>query len=126
MSDQMMAQFVARRAMQLRMLIEGRFLNQGIELRVEMIDGHFGDNDWLFSPGFAFDCGSGKFYLSTRGHISRLQSKNPNDICRWIESDAHLQAKMSSKDDIIAYPTGTSQSIIDQVLDVCNSAALPN
>ena len=126
MSDYAMVQFVTQHAIQLRMLIEGHFLNQGIKLHIETIDGHFGDNDWLFSPGIAFRCGNDEFYLSARGHISRLQSKNPNDIARWIEDDVGIQAKLSNKDDIIAYPTGTSQSVIDQVLAICNSAALLN
>ena len=126
MSDYAMVQFVTQRAIQLRMLIEGHFLNQGIKLHIETIDGHFGDNDWLFSPGIAFRCGNDVFYVSARGHISRLQSKNPNDIVRWIGDDVGIPAKLSNKDDIIAYPTGTSQGVIDQVLAICNSAALPN
>ena len=123
-NDEMLGQYVANRAMQLRLLIQGNFFRQGIELCIEVIDGHFGDNDWLFVPGFVFRCGNDVFYLSTRGHIARLQSYDPNDSMRWIESDVGLQARMSNKDDIIAYPTGTSQSIIDQVLAICNSAAL--
>jgi hypothetical protein len=126
MSDQQMGQYVARRAFQLRVLIEGHFLQHGISCNVRVIDGDFGDNDWLFTPGFAFHTDSGEFYLTVRGHISRLQSHNPQDIARWIEDDVGLETKMSNKDDIIAYERGTSHEIITKVLELCDSAALPN
>ena len=109
--------------MQLRMLIEGYFLSQGIPCSISVIDGDFGDNDWLFTPGFAVRAGGAEFYLTVRGHISRLQSYDPRDIARWIEDDVDLQTKMSNKDDIIAYRIGTPREIIDQVIRICNSAA---
>ena len=128
MTDQEMGMYVARCAFQVRMLIEGHFLNQGVQLRIEVMDGYFNDEnkDWLFAPGYAFHSGKGVFYLSLRGHISRLQSSNPYDIARWIESDAGLQAKLSKNDDIVAYETSTSKELIDQVLEICNSASLPH
>jgi len=125
MTDYEQGQYVSSRAMQLRGLIEGLFLRQGIKLQVEIIEGQFGENDWLFSPGFIFSGTIGVFYLSIRGHISRLLSDNPRDIARWIERDVGLQTKMSNKDDIIAYKIGMSMEIIDQVIDICNRALLP-
>lgn len=126
MTDQQMGQYVAARAFQLRMLIEGHFLNQGTSCTVNLIDGEFGDNDWLFTPGFTFCVGGATFHLTTRGHISRLKSDDPSDITRWIEGDAGLRTKMSNNDDIIAYENGTSKEIIDKVIGICNDAALPN
>ena len=123
MSDQQIGQLIAARAMQLRMLIEGYFLNQGIPCSIRVIDGELGDNDWLFTPGYAFRAGGAEFYLTVRGHISRLQSYDPRDIARWIEDDVELQTTMSNKDDIIAYRVGTPREIIDQVIRICNSAA---
>jgi len=120
-----LGRYVAQRAFQLRMLIEGHFLRQNLSCSIRMVDGDFGDNSWLFEPGFAFHVNGAEFYLSIRGHISRFQSHNPQDIAQWIEGDVGLQTKMSDKDDIIAYEIGTSEEIIEQVLAICNSAALP-
>jgi len=124
-NDEMIAKIVVRRGFQIRMLIEGHFLNQGIELKIWLIEGDFGDNDWLFQPGFGFQRGNDKFYLSFRGHTSRFMGNNPNDIVRWIEGDVGIQAKRSYKDDIIAYPAGTPLELVNQVVEICNSAALP-
>jgi hypothetical protein len=91
-----------------------------------LVDGHFKENDWLFTPGYIFIGGKGSFVLSLRGHISRFQSNNPIDIVRWIEQDEEdYQAILSEKDDIIAYKTSTPQETIYQVIAICNSAALP-
>ena len=127
MSDQEIAQFLTQRCVQLRMLMEGHFLKQGLELKIWVLeDKDFGDNHWLFQPGYGFQCRKGTFYLSSRGHTSRFKSNNPLDIARWIENDVGLQTRMSYKDDIIAYQTGTPTELIDQVIDICNSAALPS
>ncbi|MGL6195865.1 MAG: tetratricopeptide repeat protein, partial [Thermoguttaceae bacterium] len=127
MSEQEIGNFLAHRSLQIRMLIEGMFLEQGIEVKIEVIDGHFGDNDWLFTSGYVFRCKSrnDEFYLSMRGHIARIKSDNPRDIARWIEGDVGLQTKISNKADIIAYKTGTSQELINQVVNLCNTAVLP-
>ena len=126
MSDYEIAQFVARRAMQLRMLIEGYFLKQGVEFEIVMIDDRFGDNGWLFKPGYIFKCEKGEFYLSTRGHTSKFKSRDPSNIIGWIQDDVGIQARLSNKNDIIAYPAGTPKELIEQVLSICNSAAIPN
>jgi hypothetical protein len=104
-SDNMIVQFLVKRGFQLRTLIAGHFLSQGIDLDIWVIDGAFGENEWLFSPGYGFrkKNGSDGFFLSTRGHTSRMQSHNPRDIVGWIQDDTRLIAVLSDKDDIIAY-----------------------
>ena len=126
MNDYMIAQVAAGRGVQLRMLVQTHCANRGLSFNVTVFDGQLGDNSWLFEPGYIFQCGGDTFVLSMRGHISRLMSKDPHDIARWIEGDTGLRTKISNRDDIIAYEAGTSVEIIDQILGICNSAAMPS
>ncbi len=67
----------------------------------------------------------GDFIVSARGHVARLNSHNPNDIICWIEKDVRIQAKLSERGDIVAYPISASREMIDQILAICNRAKFP-
>jgi len=120
--------FATKRLLQLRLLIEGYFLNKGIKYNVESYNGHFNGhydkNRWL-SPGNIFFTENGNFVLSSRGHIARLQSYSPHSTIRYIMEDVGLQALLSKNSDIVAYEIDTSKYIIDKVIDICNGAQLP-
>jgi len=123
MSERAMAEYTARRCIQLRMALEAYFVNKGIPYRIggEGTDGIIG-NTW-FEIGFACIFDRGKIYISMRGYLSRIQSNDPRDIVRWIEDDYPLYAQLSYNDDIIAYNTGGGPmgDYINPILEICNS-----
>ena len=125
-SDYEIGNFTATRGIQLKLLIEGHFLGQNISCKSILFDGAFGDadKDWLFEPGYIFLIDDCRYILSLRDPISRLTSKDPNDIARWIMEDAGHVAVKSDNDDIIAFQRGASEEIIAQMLIICNSATL--
>jgi len=128
--DLAIAQFISKRAFQLRILIEGHFLSQGLACNIEVIEGDFGDlgaNSWLFTPGYQFSGGEiGTFYLTVRGHISRLESHDPSEVAKWIMDDTDYTARLSQNGDIVAYRDGqAANAVIAQILAICNSADLP-
>ena len=84
----------------------------------DVFDGNLGEESWLFEQGWIFSDGNGRFFLSLRGHIL----DGAHDIARWIREDVGIQAKLSDKNDIVAYEIDTPEEVIKQVLSICNSA----
>jgi len=131
-SDQMITQILTQRFIQLRLAIERYFLERGIQY--EFIDIDDVDNDdnietirdsgW-FDLTLVCRINNNNIYVTLRGHISRLHSKDPRRVAGWIEDDLPgMHTTMSNYDDIIAYYSETPRNIIDQILRVCNSAAM--
>ena len=107
----------AERLFQLKVLIQAE-----LGYSSAVIEGNVtGENSWLFQPGLYFDEG---FILSGRGHISVLHTGgDPSDITDWINRDTPYTAVMSEQNDIIAFISRPEE--LSQILEICNSAALP-
>jgi len=128
MSDHLIAQSMVRRLVQLRLAIEGYFMERGVRCGISDSDGHGIIGGTWFEVGFVCYVEGHEIYLSMRAHQSRLKSKNPRDIVGWIEDDytgLGLQAELSNNNDVIAYRSGTPRDIIDQIRNICNSVAVP-
>jgi len=136
-SDQMIAQIMTQRFVQLRLVLEGLFLEHNIQYKFIDIDdvGYRDDNNidkirasnWFVVALVVIVNECHIIYITMRGHISRLKYKNPRDVAHWIEDDVPgIYTAMSNKDDIIAYYSGTPPEIIDLILERCNAAAMPH
>jgi hypothetical protein len=121
--------YAVGRLIQLRMLIEGYFINQDIKYSIDVFEknynGYCDEYGWL-SPGLIFLTGKGNFILTTRCVWGKLVSHNPNDTVRYMMEDVGLQGILSNNNDMIAYEAGARGEIIDKVLEICNSAKLPS
>jgi hypothetical protein len=128
MSDYQIGEFVTARSTQLMFLIVGHFAKKGIDCTWDVTDIHQSHREWLLGFNYKIKNRTTCFFLSVRGHIARLKSSSPSSIARYIEDDDRsLSTKISDHGDIIAYEPGSvDYNIIDTVLEICNSAALPH
>ena len=124
MTDIEIARYFVSRVWQVSLLIEGYFTKQGIRYNVGNYNGPDASG-WIGSGAKIFRTGRGDFIVSGRGHLARLKYNDPEDIVRWIWDDMRLHAVLSEKKDIIAYGDGTPYELIREILNICNSALLP-
>lgn len=124
MSDEEMAQYLDERAFRLHVLIESHFLGKGDECTIQDADDKiFGGQSWL-ALGLDCNVNGNRFWVSVRGHMSRLQLRDPRRIARYLEDDYKLETEMLDNGDIIAYYSRPPSEIIDEVIYICKSTAL--
>jgi len=141
MSERAIADVLTTRFVQLRLALEGLFLEQGIQYKfIDIDDVDYRDDsnidrirpsEWfrVVLTIIVFDKKTNErhiIYVTMHGHIARLKNQNPQGVVDRIESIfGDLYTKMSNKDDIIAYYRGTPSEIIELILGQCNAAAMP-
>jgi len=141
MSAQAISDVLTKRFVQLRLALEGVFLEHGIQYKfIDIDDVDYRDDnnidrirasEWFRVVLTMIVCDKKTtnrhiIYVTMHGHLARLKNRDPQSVVNQIEAIfGDLYTKMSNNDDIIAYYRGTPSEIIDQIRNICNSTAVP-